>query len=68
MVLKDDDTYSPGRLRQPEPGRLPPYKQEESVPEQILICGWRRDIDTILRLLEFRMAQVRGTREPQSTE
>ncbi|XP_023633518.1 probable ion channel POLLUX isoform X4 [Capsella rubella] len=46
VIAEDDDTYAPGSL----PEDPPKY------PEKILFCGWRRDIDDMIKVLEALLA------------
>ncbi|XP_013641949.1 probable ion channel POLLUX isoform X2 [Brassica napus] len=46
VIAEDDDTYAPGSL----PENPPKY------PEKILFCGWRRDIDDMIKVLEALLA------------
>ncbi|XP_034701803.1 probable ion channel SYM8 isoform X2 [Vitis riparia] len=56
VIAEDDDTYAPDPLpevhRVPFHGVIPPPKY----PERILFCGWRRDIDDMILVLEAFLA------------
>ncbi|XP_022997293.1 probable ion channel SYM8 isoform X2 [Cucurbita maxima] len=56
VIAEDDDTYAPGPI--PEVRR--PFFQKiidpPKYPEKILFCGWRRDIDDMIMVLEAILA------------
>ncbi|KAJ7528235.1 hypothetical protein O6H91_16G091000 [Diphasiastrum complanatum] len=52
VIAEDDDTYSPGPLPQVRKGVLPKIVPHRKYPEKILFCGWRRDIDDMIMVLE----------------
>ncbi|KAI3439337.1 uncharacterized protein J3R85_005093 [Psidium guajava] len=57
VIAEDDDTYSPGPL--PEVvrrGLFPKKADPRKYPERILFCGWRRDIDDMIIVLEAFLA------------
>uniref|UniRef100_A0A0D6R041 RCK N-terminal domain-containing protein n=1 Tax=Araucaria cunninghamii TaxID=56994 RepID=A0A0D6R041_ARACU len=56
VVAEDDDTYAPGRLPQVRRGFLPKLFNPPKFPEKILFCGWRRDIDDMINVLEAFLA------------
>ncbi|XP_074578183.1 putative ion channel POLLUX isoform X2 [Curcuma longa] len=52
VLAEDDDTYSPGPLPEVQRGFLPNVPNPPKYPEKILFCGWRRDIDDMIMVLE----------------
>ncbi|KAL8168369.1 hypothetical protein V2J09_009868 [Rumex salicifolius] len=56
VIAEDDDTYAPAPLpevhRAPSPERYDPPRY----PVNILFCGWRRDIDVMIMVLEALLA------------
>ncbi|KAH9298237.1 hypothetical protein KI387_029919 [Taxus chinensis] len=56
VVAEDDDTYAPGPLPQVRRGFLPKVFSPPKFPEKILFCGWRRDIDDMIMVLEALLA------------
>lgn len=56
VIAEDDDTYKPGKRvkvdSQPSMSKRPKPK----VKEKMLLCGWRRDIDDVVILLNRLMA------------
>ncbi|XP_057816325.2 probable ion channel POLLUX [Cryptomeria japonica] len=56
VVAEDDDTYAPGPLPQVRRGFLPKVFIPPKFPEKILFCGWRRDIDDMIMVLEALLA------------
>uniref|UniRef100_A0A7N0VE83 RCK N-terminal domain-containing protein n=1 Tax=Kalanchoe fedtschenkoi TaxID=63787 RepID=A0A7N0VE83_KALFE len=56
VIAEDDDTYVPGPL--PEVHRIifSNTKKSSKFPEKILFCGWRRDIDDMIMVLEAFLA------------
>ncbi|KAJ7520576.1 hypothetical protein O6H91_19G011200 [Diphasiastrum complanatum] len=56
VIAEDDDTYSPGPLPQVRKGVLPKIVSRRKYPEKILFCGWRRDIDDMIMVLEAFLA------------
>ncbi|KAJ9687580.1 hypothetical protein PVL29_016173 [Vitis rotundifolia] len=56
VIAEDDDTYAPGPL--PEVRRVPFHGviTPPKYPERILFCGWRRDIDDMILVLEAFLA------------
>lgn len=56
VIAEDDDTYAPGPL--PEVHRVPFHGviSPPKYPERILFCGWRRDIDDMILVLEAFLA------------
>eukprot|EP01018_Ginkgo_biloba_P039364 Gb_08564 [translate_table: standard] len=56
VVAEDDDAYTPGPLPQVRSGVLPKVFSPPKFPEKILFCGWRRDIDDMITVLEAFLA------------
>ncbi|XP_062083851.1 ion channel DMI1 [Humulus lupulus] len=52
VIAEDDDTYSPGSLPEVRRGSCPKMVDPPKYPEKILFCGWRRDIDDMIMVLE----------------
>ncbi|KAK8968526.1 putative ion channel SYM8 [Platanthera guangdongensis] len=52
VIAEDDDTYIPGPVPEVQPGSLPHVFSPPKYPEKILFCGWRRDIDDMIMVLE----------------
>ncbi|XP_026658648.1 ion channel POLLUX isoform X2 [Phoenix dactylifera] len=56
VIAEDDDTYAPGPLPEVRRGFLPNAPCPRKYPEKILFCGWRRDIDDMIMVLEAFLA------------
>ncbi|KAI4318534.1 hypothetical protein MLD38_032226 [Melastoma candidum] len=56
VIAEDDDTYSPGPLPKVRRGLFPKVADPPKYPEKILFCGWRRDIDDMIMVLEAFLA------------
>ncbi|KAJ8460963.1 hypothetical protein OPV22_033889 [Ensete ventricosum] len=56
VLAEDDDTYSPGPPSEVRRGFLPNVPSPPKYPEKILFCGWRRDIDDMIMVLEAFLA------------
>jgi len=52
VIAEDDHTYKPEEAADVELGELVHTHSDEPRSERILICGWRRDIRDILKLLD----------------
>ncbi|KAF4375034.1 hypothetical protein G4B88_004785 [Cannabis sativa] len=52
VIAEDDDTYSPGSIPEVRRGSCPKIFDPPKYPEKILFCGWRRDIDDMIMVLE----------------
>ncbi|XP_024020332.1 ion channel DMI1 [Morus notabilis] len=52
VIAEDDDTYAPGPLPEVHRGSCPKIVDPPKYPEKILFCGWRRDIDDMIMVLE----------------
>ncbi|OVA01524.1 CASTOR/POLLUX/SYM8 ion channel [Macleaya cordata] len=56
VIAEDDDTYSPGPIPEVRSGFFPSIFSPPKYPEKILFCGWRRDIDDMIMVLEALLA------------
>ncbi|GLT77312.1 hypothetical protein SLA2020_489100 [Shorea laevis] len=56
VIAEDDDTYAPSPLPEVCGGRCPNLADPPKYPEKILFCGWRRDIDDMIMVLEAFLA------------
>ncbi|CAJ2649227.1 unnamed protein product [Trifolium pratense] len=56
VIAEDDDTYAPGPLPEVRKGYFPRIRDPPKYPEKILFCGWRRDIDDMIMVLEAMLA------------
>lgn len=56
VIAEDDDTYAPGPLPEVSRGLCPRMIDPPKYPEKILFCGWRRDIDDMIMVLEAFLA------------
>ncbi|CAJ1963752.1 unnamed protein product [Sphenostylis stenocarpa] len=56
VIAEDDDTYAPGPLPEVCKGHCPRIRDPPKYPEKILFCGWRRDIDDMIMVLEALLA------------
>ncbi|CAA7021779.1 unnamed protein product [Microthlaspi erraticum] len=56
VIAEDDDTYAPGSLPEVRMCRFPKMQDLPKYPERILFCGWRRDIDDMIKVLEALLA------------
>lgn len=56
VIAEDDDTYAPGPLPEVRMGLFPRIRDPPKYPEKILFCGWRRDIDDMIMVLEAFLA------------
>ncbi|XP_034219770.1 ion channel DMI1 isoform X3 [Prunus dulcis] len=52
VIAEDDDTYSPCSFPEVCAGSCPKTVEPPKYPEKILFCGWRRDIDDMIMVLE----------------
>ncbi|XVF09657.1 hypothetical protein REPUB_Repub07fG0113400 [Reevesia pubescens] len=56
VIAEDDDTYAPGPLPEVRRFGFPKVPELPKYPEKILFCGWRRDIDDMIMVLEAFLA------------
>ena len=52
VIAEDNDTYKPEKAPPLLPGRMPKVKAKDMTPEKVLICGWRRDVRDVIKLLD----------------
>lgn len=57
VIAEDDDTYAPGPTPEVCKGVFPKIHDPPKYPEKILFCGWRRDIDDMIMVLEAFLAE-----------
>lgn len=57
VIAEDDDTYVPGPIPKIRKGVSPRMTDPPKYPEKILFCGWRRDIDDMIMVLEALLSQ-----------
>ncbi|XP_065049289.1 probable ion channel CASTOR isoform X2 [Musa acuminata AAA Group] len=56
VIAEDDDTYTPAELPMVRRGYLPKDFIMPKSPERILFCGWRRDIEDMIMVLDAFLA------------
>ncbi|XP_028550903.1 probable ion channel CASTOR isoform X4 [Dendrobium catenatum] len=56
VIAEDDDTYAPSTLPKVYGGHLPRDFTIPKSPEKILFCGWRRDIEDMIMVLDAFLA------------
>ncbi|KAE8007940.1 hypothetical protein FH972_004495 [Carpinus fangiana] len=56
VIAEDDDTYAPGPIPKLRCDLYPKVPDPPKYPEKILFCGWRRDIDDMIMVLEAFLA------------
>ncbi|TKV90240.1 hypothetical protein SEVIR_9G015700v4 [Setaria viridis] len=56
VIAEDDDTYAPAPLPKVRRGYLPKDFVVPKSPERILFCGWRRDIEDMIMVLDAFLA------------
>ncbi|KAK3148791.1 hypothetical protein QOZ80_3AG0208720 [Eleusine coracana subsp. coracana] len=56
VIAEDDDTYAPAPLPKVKRGYLPKDFVVPKSPERILFCGWRRDIEDMIMVLDAFLA------------
>ncbi|KAL4016081.1 hypothetical protein IC575_023696 [Cucumis melo] len=56
VIAEDDDTYAPGPIPEVRRGFFQKIIDPPKYPEKILFCGWRRDIDDMIMVLEAILA------------
>ncbi|KAH6823455.1 ion channel protein, partial [Perilla frutescens var. hirtella] len=57
VIAEDDDTYAPSPVPKIRKGVSPRMTDPPKFPEKILFCGWRRDIDDMIMVLEALLSQ-----------
>ena len=56
VLAEDDDTYEPAE--QPagvQPGAMPLWRAQDT-KERVLFCGWRRDMDDMIAVMDAFVA------------
>ncbi|XP_027350217.1 ion channel CASTOR isoform X1 [Abrus precatorius] len=56
VIAEDDDTYAPAPLPMVWRGSLPKDFVYPKSPERILFCGWRRDMEDMIMVLDASLA------------
>ncbi|KAG4156614.1 hypothetical protein ERO13_D02G007500v2 [Gossypium hirsutum] len=56
VIAEDDDTYAPGALPMVWRGSLPGDFIVPKLMEKILLCGWRRDMEDMIMVLDAFLA------------
>ncbi|XP_017975304.1 PREDICTED: ion channel CASTOR isoform X3 [Theobroma cacao] len=56
VIAEDDDTYAPATLPMVWRGNLPRDFIVPKLTEKILLCGWRRDIEDMIMVLDAFLA------------
>ncbi|KAL1557203.1 ion channel CASTOR-like isoform X2 [Salvia divinorum] len=56
VIAEDDDTYSPSDLPMVLGGNLPEHELIQKSSERILLCGWRRDMEDMITVLDASLA------------
>ncbi|PSS34839.1 Ion channel CASTOR like [Actinidia chinensis var. chinensis] len=56
VIAEDDDTYSPSTLPMVWRGNLPKDFIVPKAAERILFCGWRRDMEDMIMVLDASLA------------
>ncbi|KAM5554121.1 ion channel CASTOR-like [Rosa sericea] len=56
VIAEDDDTYAPAALPMVKEASFIQISRTARKPQKILLCGWRRDIDDMLVVLDAFLA------------
>ncbi|EER93114.1 probable ion channel CASTOR isoform X2 [Sorghum bicolor] len=56
VIAEDDDTYAPAPLPKVKEAVYIDIVHPERKPQKILLCGWRRDIDDMIAVLDAFLA------------
>ncbi|XP_027119918.1 ion channel CASTOR isoform X2 [Coffea arabica] len=56
VIAEDDDTYAPAALPTVKEAPFMPITRPARKPQKILLCGWRRDIDDMIVVLDAFLA------------
>merc|ERR1711881_661399 len=48
VIAEDNDTYEPGMMNMVDPGPTPEVEEPEKQPQDILLIGFRRDLDDMI--------------------
>ncbi|XP_062090122.1 ion channel CASTOR-like isoform X1 [Humulus lupulus] len=57
VIAEDDDTYAPAALPMVKEASFIHISRPARKPQKILLCGWRRDIDDMIVVLDAFLAQ-----------
>ncbi|KAI9383768.1 hypothetical protein POPTR_013G128100v4 [Populus trichocarpa] len=57
VIAEDDDSYAPAALPTVKEASFMHIAQPARMPQKILLCGWRRDIDDMIVVLDAFLAQ-----------
>merc|ERR1711907_164088 len=52
VLAEDNDTYEAGKSNETPRTPVPPFELPPKAPENILLCGWRRDFDDVITELD----------------
>jgi len=52
VLAEDNDTYEAGKSNETPRTPVPPFELPPKAPENILLCGWRRDFDDMITELD----------------
>ncbi|TYI91662.1 hypothetical protein E1A91_D02G008900v1 [Gossypium mustelinum] len=56
VIAEDDDTYAPGALPMVNGASFMHIARPARKPQKILLCGWRRDVDDMIVVLDAFLA------------
>ncbi|XP_022733689.1 ion channel CASTOR-like isoform X2 [Durio zibethinus] len=56
VIAEDDDTYAPGALPMVKEASFMHIARPARKPQKILLCGWRRDVDDMIVVLDAFLA------------
>ncbi|XVF84270.1 hypothetical protein PTKIN_Ptkin17bG0019700 [Pterospermum kingtungense] len=56
VIAEDDDTYAPGPLTMVKEASFLHIARPARKPQKILLCGWRRDVDDMIVVLDASLA------------
>ncbi|OMO62173.1 CASTOR/POLLUX/SYM8 ion channel [Corchorus capsularis] len=56
VIAEDDDTYAPGALPMVKEASFMHISRPARKPQKILLCGWRRDVDDMIVVLDAFLA------------
>ncbi|CAN1164955.1 Ion channel CASTOR [Linum perenne] len=56
VIAEDDDTYAPAALPTVKEASFVNFDRSTRKPQKILLCGWRRDIDDMIVVLDAFLA------------
>lgn len=52
VIAEDNDTYEPGMMNMVDPGPTPDVEEPEQQPQNILLIGFRRDLDDMINEID----------------